>query len=112
MFGWLFKRIPPDSWAGCHDGFYVNRIRKELDNVAGLLVHHGYSDVRTRFNCEARRAELYNENGLVAHVRVHGEMGCPDEVFVACNLSVEAETVFSRCIPGLKMTFKALTAGT
>lgn len=113
LFAWIMRKAvsPMVGWLPDDSSIYIVRFRKPLLDTAKALSEHGYPSVDILFRVakKDRWVDLYNKKGLVAQVRVHGEMGRPDEVIVACNLSIEAEAVFAKFFPDLRVTFKALT---
>lgn len=116
MFGFNWVSSLHDRWfgpwAGTHERFYIADIREELDDIAKELAYHGYPAAHTRFNHGQECGEIYNENGLIAQVHVYWKNGRLDIAVIACNLSIEAETLFSKFLPGLRITFTALTKST
>lgn len=110
-FGWVGKLHDRvfGPWAGAHERFYVSDIRGELDDIAKALAQYGYPATATRFNHGQECGEIYNENGLIAQVHVYWKNGRLDMAVVACNLSIEAEALFAKFLPGLQIEFRALT---
>lgn len=114
MFKWLGELNDRlfGPWAGAFERFYVSDIRGELDDIAKALAQHGYPAARTRFNHEQECGEIYNENGLIAQIHVYWKNGRLNSAVIACNLSIEAEALFAKFLPGLRVTFTALTRKT
>lgn len=108
LIGKLYDRVF-GPWAGAFERFYVSDIREELDDIAKALAQYGYPAATTRFNHGQECGEIYNENGLIAQVHVYWKNGRLDSAIIACNLSIEAEALFAKFLPGLRITFKALT---
>ncbi|OHA84123.1 MAG: hypothetical protein A2937_02930 [Candidatus Yonathbacteria bacterium RIFCSPLOWO2_01_FULL_47_33b] len=107
-FGFIFE-----NWPLVDSSIYIARFRGELNNIAKEL--NSYQNISVWIRYHGGRDSwvgFYSKNGLIAQVRVHGEMGLPDEAIVSSNLSIEEETLFSRLLPGLRMTFKALVVKT
>ncbi|HAT68510.1 MAG: hypothetical protein A2481_00350 [Candidatus Yonathbacteria bacterium RIFOXYC2_FULL_47_9] len=117
MFEWLKGvrsqdlKVEKDPWADCSGSFYVASFRKKLDSIAKLLVHHGYFSVSTRFNLKTQCVELYDKNGVIVQVEVHGEYGAPCGAIVTCDRPVKSQLLFSRFLSGLKVKFKILHQG-
>lgn len=113
MFGWLKRMVLSlaTSWPPSDSGIYIAQFREELNDVAKELAEYGYPYLSTCFRMKEKDCwvDFYNMKGVVAEVRVHGEMSRPDELIVACNLSIEAEALFAKFFPYLRITFKALT---
>ena len=108
-FGWLQKffgrdegHTPDgrghvlDSWDGSN-GYYVHDFRGELDGIAEALG----ANVRTRFNLPLGCAELYNEWGVIARIKVHGGECLPYEAVITSPAPLPSATaaLFWKAIP-------------
>ena len=124
MFGWLLGRkkkqgvwqsmIPPmilrDSWEACGGGFYVTQFRREIEGIANSLSSSGNTHAHARFNGEKRCAEIYDKDGTIAYIAVHGGMGLPETVIVTSDLSTEGQELFMKAFPRLKIKFYELSS--
>lgn len=80
---------------------YVGRYREELNSIAKALSYRS-STVRARFNPNLQCAELYDEAGTLAQIRMHGEVGSVYETIVTTKLPSEKRQLFSSLLPGVE----------
>lgn len=97
-------------WDGCTRDCYLYNFKGRIEDIARRLSFvEGRGRVRACFNPRLKCAELYTwREGVFAQIKVHGEMGEPDEVIVISNLPEKSKTLFFQSFPELITTFKSI----
>lgn len=84
---------------GEHSSHYVTSYREDLDRISESLSYWGHQ-VGTRFDRDAKCAELHVRGKVLARVAVHGEMCGPCRVIVETELPESARSLFLPLLPG------------
>lgn len=85
-------KIPKDHWEECEKTMYVYDYRDRLDKLAVDLQGDSGSKVYTRFNPKLKAAEILSDrHGIIATVKVRGEVGYPYEAVISLKQSATVQ---------------------
>ena len=103
-----FRSLPNDAGSP----IYVLRFRNELNSFGRYLDQRGYLWPRPRFFRDPARAEvrtLFGFGALISAIRVHGEMGLPDEAIITSTqpMPISAQEFLKGRLSQLKVCFEA-----